>query len=101
MKAIVVLLGCLLSVAACDVEKRPGTWQPAGYTRADLARQVADPQDLIQGHGEDVSDGVLADKAVQRLHDGKTKHLIDVETSDMATGGGGGSGAGGAGGSAN
>ena len=97
----IALLGSLLTLAGCedlDPYNRPYVWHPTGAPQANLAVMVADPNDLIRGHGGAKPDGGLAAAAVTRLQQDKAKPLLNPGSG--SGGGGGGSGGGGGGGGA-
>lgn len=84
MRLLPLLL--LLLPAACnqmDPYTRSGMWQPVGVNSRNLAAMVANPDDLVQGHGSTGANSPLAINAVTRLMAGKVKPLSG--TSSMAT----------------
>jgi hypothetical protein len=87
--------GSLLGLSACDQYDpllRDGLWHPMHINRADLTMQAAYPGDLVRGTGAHTSDGQLDAAAIQRLHDDKTKKLLDSGLSDVVAKGQGGGG---------
>jgi hypothetical protein len=62
-----------------------GEWHPNGANAANLAAMVANPLDLVRGHGDPGSDGAEAADAVRRL---RTGQVAPVAASIMAGGGG-------------
>jgi len=73
--ALPILLSGLL-LAGCtsiDPYHRAGMWQPSGANAANLAAMVADPHDLIRGHG--VNGGLAKDQvvAVDKVWSGAAK----------------------------
>jgi type IV pilus biogenesis protein CpaD/CtpE len=97
--SLVVLAGC----EERDPLRRTDVWYPTGSNAANIAAMVANPNDLIRGHGANGGDGREAALAVERLWTDKTKPLPQVNDSTGAisggtgAGGGGGSGSGGGG----
>lgn len=87
--AITPFLAALLltSCTQFDAYHRPGVWEPTGANSANLAAMVADPEDLIHGHGS----------ATLPLSQPAVKAVQNVWKGVAASGGGGGS-SGGAGG---
>jgi type IV pilus biogenesis protein CpaD/CtpE len=57
------LSGC---AGAFDPYQRPGNWTQTGAANENLARQTANPSDLIRGHGEALSNGVAATAAIDK-----------------------------------
>lgn len=85
----------VLAVAGCeeyDPLYRDGLWEPMHVNRANLTMAVANPADLVRGHGVPTADGQLAAAAVQRLHEGKVKKLPDAGLAEIKVSGQGGSG---------
>jgi uncharacterized membrane protein YgcG len=94
------LLAAVLSVAACqamDPYARNDMWQPTGANAGNIAAMVANPYDLIRGHGSDVTDSNEPVLAIHRVNTDRTKALLDpgATSSGGASGGGGGGGGGG------
>lgn len=94
------LLVCLLAIGGCgnrDPYRRTDVWKPTGANAANLAAMVANPQDLIRGHGVNRYDTKASELAVELVWTDRPKSL----TGGSGGSGGGaspGSGAGGAGG---
>ena len=91
----------LVMLAGCeerDPLRRTDVWYPTGDNAANIAAMVANPNDLIRGHGARGTDGTEAAMAVERLWQGKTKDLPQVNDSSSIAGGGGGGSGGGSGG---
>ena len=80
-------LGC----AQTDPYLRPDLWAPDGAPQADLAAQVADPHDLIAGHGA-AAPAQYGPQGVQRIWADHPKALLT--TTDATTGSGSSSGSG-------
>jgi hypothetical protein len=91
MRALVpacLLLATLASgCAQDDPYTREGMWQPEGINERNLATMVANPYDLIRGHGETLPQPRLATVAVTRLLAGSPTPL-PVISSDVAPGAG-------------
>ncbi|MCI8211805.1 hypothetical protein AUC61_19920 [Pseudomonas sp. S25] len=47
--------------------------------RANVARMVADPRDLVRAQTLDAGDGTAAVNAVSRYQDGETRELLDID----------------------
>ncbi len=47
--SVVMLTGCM----SCEPYYRTDVWRPSGANAANLAAMVANPRDLIRGHGDD------------------------------------------------
>ncbi|WBO60207.1 MULTISPECIES: hypothetical protein [unclassified Acidocella] len=61
--ALLTLAGCQ---GAFNPFNRPGNWSLTGASNEATAQQVANKADLISGHGEPGSSGILAVGGVQR-----------------------------------
>jgi hypothetical protein len=88
----------LLAVGGCsmmDPYTRQGTWRPAGVNDANLGVMLADPMDLVRGHGQAGTDGQVAATAINRLRTGQVKPLLIEDTLSSATAGGSGPSSGG------
>jgi len=61
-KALIILTLMSLALTGCylDPFANPYQWSMNGAPRENLAQQVADPSELIQGHGDNMSSGVAA-----------------------------------------
>jgi type IV pilus biogenesis protein CpaD/CtpE len=93
-----LLAGAVLMLAGCedlDPYHRQYVWYPTGASEANVAAMVANPHDMIRGHGNARADGAVAEGAVARLRQDHAKPLPDPGGS--SGGGGGGAGAGGGG----
>ena len=71
--------------ATLDPYERPGQWQPVGANSRNLAAMVANPRDLIRGHGETRTSGVQATSPVTALLAGKPAPLPN-DSSQSGTG---------------
>ena len=60
---LLTLTGC---VGAFDPFQRPGTWWATGAANENIAQQVAEPSDLISGHGNPNANGVAATAALDK-----------------------------------
>ncbi|OYV26280.1 MAG: hypothetical protein B7X08_02525 [Acidocella sp. 20-63-7] len=78
-----------LTLTGCAPFARPGTWRITGASREDLAQQVANPSDLIAGHGNSLSSGVAAtagiDKALGAGGEGTASGLQTAATHVMSS----------------
>ncbi len=81
-----------LAFAGChymDPTTRPGMWKPDQAVQENLAAQVANPADLVRGHGSTGTPAVLATAPVAVLNAGKLPELPSgVAASSGAAGGG-------------
>jgi pilus assembly protein CpaD len=77
----------VVNVPDCRI-KDPEKWTIQPYeavgplgcaNRANLARMVADPRDLIRAKPLDTGDGVAAVNAVKRYHEDDLKELLDID----------------------
>jgi hypothetical protein len=90
MKTTFVLLALTGYTAGCaytDPYTRAGMWQPNGANAVNLAAMVADPADLLRGHGDPGPQSALATAAVNRLLSGRPKPLPAL-SGDAAPGSG-------------
>ncbi len=55
-----------------DAFQNPADWSMNGAPRENLAQQVADPSELLQGHGDNMSNGVAAAAGVDTAIGGPT-----------------------------
>jgi len=80
-----------LTAGGCTMTGNPmyrdGTWHPTGANAANLAAEVADPQDLIAGRGAAGTPGPLAVLPVENLRADTVKPLPadSIETLGSAT----------------
>jgi type IV pilus biogenesis protein CpaD/CtpE len=87
-----VLSGC----ARLDTYNRPYTWHPSGVNAANIAAQVANPDDLIVGRGSGGTDAAMVVPGIQQLDSGQAKGGAAAgATGSGASGSGAGTGAGG------
>ena len=77
----------VVSVPDCKIHN-PDTWTTKPYesvgplgcaTRANLAKMVSDPADLIRAKSLDLADGEAALQAVKRYQEDDLKELIDID----------------------
>lgn len=87
---VVLLGGC----EDRDPYRRTDVWRPTGAPQANLAAMVANPQDLIRGHGVNRSDPKVANTAIQHIWTDTPKPLLDATGQASGGGGSGGSGSG-------
>jgi hypothetical protein len=62
-RSTLLLLACAgIGLTGCysDPFQNPADWSMNGAPRENIAQQVADPSELLQGHGETTSNGVAA-----------------------------------------
>jgi hypothetical protein len=86
-----LLAASLAGCAQIDPYTREGMWQPEGVNSVNLAVSVANPSDLLRGHGAAGPQPVLATNAVRRLLAGVPAPLPQL--SDDTNPGSGGSAA--------
>ncbi len=86
MRMLLIVLVALAGCAETDPYDRAGTWQPGGVNDRNLAAMVADPRDLLRGHGEAGAQPQLATTAVDHLLAGAPKPLPTL-SSDTSVGG--------------
>jgi type IV pilus biogenesis protein CpaD/CtpE len=72
-------LGCA-GCAAIDPYQRAGMWQPMGAVQGNLAAMVADPDDLVAGHGDGQAAHYQTTAAVDRLWADQTKPLLNSQS---------------------
>jgi hypothetical protein len=92
-------LAATLTLAGCDRDpyRRTDVWYPTGANAANLAAMVANPADLVHGHGVSSTDSKAQRLAVERIWSDSPRGLGSA--TGGGGGGGGGSGSGGGGGS--
>ncbi len=80
MRSLPCVVGLSLCLAACaqtDPLTAAGRWTPTSVNEANLAVQLANPADLLEGQASDGADGQQAVAAVARLRRGQLKALAD------------------------
>ena len=87
---LIASVGALSGCSQLDSYNRPFTWHPTGANAANIAAQVADPDDLIVGRGSDRTDAATVVPGLQQVETGQAKG-----GSSAAGGSGAGVGAGG------
>ena len=92
LSASILLLG-LAGCAQSDPYTRDGMWQPEGINDRNLAAMVANPADLLTGHGEPRPEPQVATAAVTQFLAGHAKQLPSL-SSEAAPGSGSSSGSG-------
>lgn len=90
-----ILLGLLAGCNDLDPYRRPYTWSPTGANAGNIAAMVANPNDLIRGHGVQKLDGKEAAVSVERIWTDKPKPLPELSPGVNGSSGGSGAGAGG------
>jgi len=90
--SVAILLGLLGGCEDRDPYHRTDVWYPSGVNAGNIAAMVANPADLISGHGVQRSDGKEAVTAVDRVWQDKPKKLLDPVGTDGGSGGSGSSG---------
>jgi len=84
-------LAGLLTLSGCDQLDpmlRTDRWQPTGANAGNIAAMVADPRDLISGHGD-----IFRESNDQGL---AVTHIVTDQPKPFTSGGGGGGSSGGA-----
>jgi type IV pilus biogenesis protein CpaD/CtpE len=92
----VVLAALALALSGCqplDPYQRTDVWTPTGANAGNIAAMVANPQDLIRGHGTPIEDAHEPVTAVGHVWNDQPKPL--GFTGGGGSGGGGSSGGGG------
>ena len=87
---IIALGGCMDR----DPYRRTDVWRPTGANAANIAAQVAEPKDLIRGHGSPRANSSAQIIAVDRVQTDRHKPLPASTVSPGTSGGGSGAGAG-------
>jgi len=68
---IVLLIATAGALSGCgattDTYRRPHTWHPSGVNAANIAAQVADPEDLVVGRGSDTTDAAAVVPGIQQV----------------------------------
>ena len=88
LAAALLLTAMAGGCAQVDPYTRDGMWQPEGVNDQNLAAMVAQPTDLLHGHGESLPQPRLASVAVTRLLSGTPTPLPPI-SADVAPGAGG------------
>lgn len=86
------LAACLTLLASCgnrDPYKRDDVWYPTGSNAANLAAQVADPNDLVRGRSDPSQSSAAPIRAVNRVWNGATAGNGAAGNGNGATGGSG------------
>jgi hypothetical protein len=96
--AVSPLVGCSENNRFTDTYNAPGTWHPTGVNELNIAAQVANPNDLVRGRGDNGGNLRTSVAAVNNLWSGKSDKA--AAAGGGAGGGGGGAGVGAAGGAA-
>ncbi len=64
-------VGALSGCSQLDSYNRPYTWHPTGANAANIAAQVANPDDLIVGRGSDRTDAAMLMPGLQQVETGQ------------------------------
>ena len=83
--ALLLLPPALSGCATLDPYEKPGQWQPVGANARNLAAMVANPHDLLRGHGDGRITGAQATTPVTALLAGKPAALPN-DSSQNGTG---------------
>jgi type IV pilus biogenesis protein CpaD/CtpE len=75
---LVLLAVSVAGCAATDPYQRTGAWQPSGTVQGNLAAMVADPHDLVRGHGDATPSRHEADLAIAHLWLDQPRPFIGV-----------------------
>jgi len=95
-KTVCLAFASTLAAAAlggCDATDpllREGMWHPTHSSHANTILTVANPADLVRGHGSTTTDAVLVTAPVERLEANKVKKLPEAGLSDVTVRGQGG-----------
>jgi type IV pilus biogenesis protein CpaD/CtpE len=87
-----IVLGLLAGCADRDPYRRTDAWYPTGANAGNIAAMVANPNDLVRGHGVQKSDGKEAAVSVERIWTDKPKPLPELSTGQSGSSGGSGAG---------
>jgi carbamate kinase len=76
-----------------DPSTRTGTWKPEHTNETNLQAMIANPADLVLGHGDGSTGGTLAAAAIERLRADKVKPLpasgvAEIKLVNFGNGGG-------------
>ena len=84
--ALLALAGCQ---GAFNPFNRPGNWSETGASNEALAQQVANKSDLISGHSQPGSDGIIAVGGIEKATAGGTASGIQttITPTTVSTGG--------------
>jgi hypothetical protein len=76
------LLIILTALAGCypDPFQNPGSWAMTGASRRNIAVQSAAPSQLIEGQGDDNSNGVAASAAIDKALGGPAGTAAGLQT---------------------
>jgi len=85
---VLLVAGC----ASFDPYRRTDVWYPTGANAGNIAAMVAEPRDLILGHGGDRADARQAAGAVDRVWQDRKKPLLNAASAAPLTGGASGPG---------
>jgi len=75
-----LLAGTVVTLAGCadlDPYHRQDVWYPTGASHGNVAAMLANPQDMIRGHGDAKVDGAAAEGAITRLRLERAKALLN------------------------
>lgn len=75
MAAIIALAGCDASNNYLDPYQKPYVWHPTGAPMANVAAQLADPRDMIMGHGITAADAKQTGTAIDRVWQDRGKPI--------------------------
>ena len=90
----IVLAVGLVSLAGCqspDPYQRTDVWNPTGANAGNIAAMVANPEDLIHGHGATAVDAHEPALAVGHIWNDQPKALTSSSGSSSSSGSGSGS----------
>jgi len=91
-------LGAIVALAGCmdrDPYRRTDVWRPTGANAANIAAMVANPKDMVRGHGTARTSSNPQMIAVERINADRPKPLPNPNaTAGASAGGGSGAGAG-------
>ena len=92
LRLALVIFGCIAILAGCgnrDPYQRNDVWYPTGMNAANLAVQVANPSDLVMGHGDTKQFAAAPAKGVSRVLNDTPKSLSPTPTGASGSGAGG------------
>jgi len=82
---LLAIAGIGLTGCYPDPFQNPADWSMNGGPRENLAQQAADPSELLQGHGDNMSNGVAAAAGVDTAIGGATGTAAGLQKAPSAS----------------